>query len=414
MNFKALRGALLYVILTGICSGAARVDRPVLDIDAGDFDRRDTIASVLLPDGLLRANWIKTPDGHAVPIQIDSEGRAWFIISQLKAHEQRRYIVDTSRKPARGRSACELNFSGGSLAFSVRRRPVVQFNQDPTEFPREGIAAIYKRGSYFHPLFTPGSNIVTDDYPTNHLHHHGLWAAWTKTQFEGRSPDFWNMGDGKGTVIPMALDSTWDGPVQAGFIARTRYVDLIAKPRRIALDETLASRVYAVGGDKPAYFLLDIEQVQTAHGTSPLELLEYHYGGLGIRGPETWNARTNMVLLTSEGETDRLKAHAAKVRWLAIAGGQGRQRAGLAILCHPHSFRAPQPVRIHPQEPFFCFAPPQSGAFMITQQQPYRAAYRIVSFDGNPDAALLESLWKDYATPVSVILHRESEKPDAR
>jgi hypothetical protein len=42
--------------------------------------------------------------------------------------------------------------------------------------------------------------VVTDDYPANHKHHHGIWFAWTRVDFEGRKTDFWNMGDGKGTV----------------------------------------------------------------------------------------------------------------------------------------------------------------------------------------------------------------------
>ena len=31
--------------------------------------------------------------------------------------------------------------------------------------------------------------------------------------------------------------------------------------------------------------------------------------------------------------------------------------AGLAALVHPENFRAPQPVRVHPNEPFVCIAP---------------------------------------------------------
>ena len=42
--------------------------------------------------------------------------------------------------------------------------------------------------------------VITGDYPPDHIHHHGVWFAWTKTEFEGRHPDFWNMGDGTGTV----------------------------------------------------------------------------------------------------------------------------------------------------------------------------------------------------------------------
>ena len=62
--------------------------------------------------------------------------------------------------------------------------------------------------------------MVTDDYPPDHFHHHGIWFAWTKTEFEGRHPDFWNVADGTGRVEFVAVDQTWSGSVHAGFKSR--------------------------------------------------------------------------------------------------------------------------------------------------------------------------------------------------
>ena len=414
MTALTLRCFLVAVCLAARAQSAAPIGKPVLDVDAGDQDRRDSIVSLPLPKGLQGAYWLRGRDGQRLPLQVDGEGQGWFIVPKLKAKEQRRYWVDLEKKPARGRPDCELDFEEGALLFSYKRRLVVQFNQTPTYPPNEETSTVYRRGGYLHPLYSPGGLKVTDDYPTNHLHQHGLWSAWTRTRFEERSPDFWNMGTSKGTVVPLALDEFWEGPVHAGFVARNRYVDLLAKPRRIALDETWTSRVFAVGGGKPAYRVLDIHILQIAHSSSPLEILEYHYGGFGIRGHESWNAKTNMAVLTSEGVTDRLKAHGMKIRWLAVSGTVDRGNAGMAILCHPSSFRAPQPVRVHPDEPFFCFAPPQSGPFFITQNQPYQASYRIVTFDGVPHAILLERLWKDYASPAKVSLNIEPATQGSR
>jgi len=52
--------------------------------------------------------------------------------------------------------------------------------------------------------------LVTDDYPPNHLHHHGIWFPWTKTRFEGREVDFWNMGGKTGTVEFVAFGKSWN------------------------------------------------------------------------------------------------------------------------------------------------------------------------------------------------------------
>ncbi len=52
---------------------------------------------------------------------------------------------------------------------------------------------------------------------------------------------------------------------------------------------------------------------------------------------------------------------------------------------HPGNFRAPQPIRVHPLEPFICFAPQMAGDMEITHDKAYRSEYRFVTFDAAPD-----------------------------
>ncbi|MCY4223737.1 MAG: PmoA family protein, partial [Bacteroidetes bacterium] len=77
-----------------------------------------------------------------------------------------------------------------------------------------------------------------------------------------------------------------------------------------------------------------------------------------------------------------------------------------AILSHPVNYESPQPVRIHPTEPFFNYAPTQAGAFSITHQQPMEWKYRFITYDGAHDSKLLEALWQDFASPLSVRMIR--------
>ena len=37
-----------------------------------------------------------------------------------------------------------------------------------------------------------------------------------------------------------------------------------------------------------------------------------------------------------------------------MSGTIDGQEVGITILGHPDNFRAPQPMRLHPTEPFFC------------------------------------------------------------
>ena len=59
-------------------------------------------------------------------------------------------------------------------------------------------------------------------------------------------------------------------------------------------------------------------------------------------------------------------------------------------------------MRIHPNEPFFCYAPAQLGEWEIRPGEPYRSRYRFVVFDGSPKKEALDLLWLDYSEPIKV------------
>ena len=70
---------------------------------------------------------------------------------------------------------------------------------------------------------------------------------------------------------------------------------------------------------------------------------------------------------------------------------------GIAAIAHPDNFRYPQPVRLHPEKPYFCFAPMVLGDFQIKPNEPYVSRFRFVAFDGKPDPEQLNAIMKEYA-----------------
>jgi len=59
-------------------------------------------------------------------------------------------------------------------------------------------------------------------------------------------------------------------------------------------------------------------------------------------------------------------------------------------------------MRIHPTEPFFCFAPQQLGDMAIEPGKPYVSKYRFIVMDGDPPKERIDAFWRDYAEPVRV------------
>ena len=174
------------------------------------------------------------------------------------------------------------------------------------------------------------------------------------------------------------------------------------------LDETWEVTVYAPG-ERSNFWMFDFVSRQRCVTPHALKLPEYRYGGVGVRGNWAWNGRTNAAFLTSDGETDRLKSHATRGRWCDMGGFLDGEFAGIAILCHPANYRAPQPMRIHPDEPFFNFAPQQAGEMAIKPGETYVSRYRVVVHDGRASKTELDRLWNDYAHPPVVKLNQAEQ-----
>lgn len=387
------------VLALFLLAGPALAKGREVRVSAGAHDRRDTVVSFALPDAVKGTSYVlRDATGKDLALQVDETGRAWFVLPALTAGAVATYTLEAVSAPPA--SSVVATRDGDAVSLTRGGRQILRYLGGPGVLPEGDIKPVYRRGGYIHPVTTPSGRVVTGDYAKGHRHHHGIWFAWTKTEFEGRTPDFWNMAEQKGTVEFEALEATWSGPVLAGLRARHRYVDLTAGAPKAVLRETWETRAFAVGsGDKP-YHLFDVDVRQAAVTAAPLVLPQYHYGGIGYRGPDAWLGAANAFFLTSEGK-DRA-GNESRARWVHLSGDVDGQRTGTALLAHPQNYRAPEPVRLHPTEPFFCFAPSQLGAWSIKPSAPHVARYRVVAFDGAPDPRELDRLWQDYAEPPEV------------
>jgi len=288
----------------------------------------------------------------------------------------------------------EVTFTqeGKQVIFQAGAREILRF-QAEGERPRTDIPGKFLRGGYISTLLTPSGRRITDDYALNHPHHHGVWTSWTKTTFEGRHPDFWNMGDQTGKSDFATLGKIWKKDGKAGLTARNRFTDLTPQPAKVALDETIEITVSAAENA----WIIDFTSTQTCATDTPLELLEYHYGGFGFRGNFAWNGKDKCQFLAASGETLTDKINTSRQPWCWVGGKLDGETCGITIMGHPSNFRAPQPVRAHPTEPFFCFAPPQLGAFKIEPGKPYVSRYRLIVADGPPDAKAANQWWEEYS-----------------
>lgn len=382
----------------------ARADEPLLRIavESGEHARLNCPLSFAVPEGLdLPQDFQLVEAANTLPIpaqlEADTPSRVAFVLpGETPAGAERQFELRTG--PAPGAASWAVTADEKAVHIGWGDRPVLVYHCAHVE-PPAGIDPKNGRSAYIHPLFTPAGRVVTDEFPPDHPHQSGLFLAYTKTEFEGRSPNFWDLVAGTGRVRFGRLLDTASGPVFAGFRAEHEHVDLTVPNGIVALREEFGVRVWQSGGAEGVW-LLDLVSTQRTAGDSPLKLPQYHYGGAAIRGAREWGG-DRAVFRTAEGK-GRLDGNHTRTNWVDLSGPAGDAVAGIAMLSHPDNFRHPEPVRLHPTMPYLVFTPSFLGDWEIQADFVHIARYRFVIHDGELAPETANRLWQDYAHPPQV------------
>lgn len=298
----------------------------------------------------------------------------------------------------------ELNLTEteDTIRITLRGKPVLEYVKKSRTVP-EGLPQDYRRSGYIHPVYTPTGQELTGDYPADHAHQHAVFFAWVKGTFDGKNVDFWNQAKKLGRIEFREVLNLSREEQRVSFRVKHAFMVKEGEQWVDALYEVWTVTVHQTPAD---YFLFDIVSVQECASDKPLILDEYHYGGMAIRGNSEWLKENNdrsinpgdLRFLTSQGK-DRWEGNHTRANWVALSGTIDGQTVSAAIFGSPKNFRAPQHVRIHPNKPYFCFAPMVEGPFKIVPDEKYVSRYRYLITSQAADVNTIEKHWDEYAAP---------------
>ena len=357
---------------------------------------------IVVPNGTIKVPFaIPIP----VPCQVDPgppRRLCWILPGRTPAGKTRTFVL-RGVKGTRAK-AVKVTRDDKALEISLGKAKVLRYNHAVVP-PPKGVAAKYGRSGFIHPLWSPDGQVLTQIHPRDHLHHMGLWHPWTRSKFEGRRVNFWDLRGERGTVRFAKFISTASGSVFGAFTALQEHVVLKARGgTKVALNDTFSvtawnlKQWWALGG-VPDGFLLDFVSTQRCATDSPLELQKHRYGGFGFRGNPQWNYK-NSNYLTSEGKKRR-DGHATRARWCIVHGRAKEGPAGVIFMSHPANHAHPEPIRIWNKRPemFFNFCPIQKAPWTLKPGSDYVFRYRAYAFKGTVTAEDAERLWQDFANP---------------
>lgn len=363
-----------------------------------------------LPDSSLQLVEVRNGKKVNIPFQITStsDGRnlCWVIAPSVKTSR----VFELTRVTAKGNfPLIQAKKSNGALVLEDNGKELLQYHFE-TVYPPKGIDTAYKRSGFIHPLNTPSGHALTRINAPDHYHHWGLWNPWTHVRFENEVVDFWNLKDRKGTVRFSGFNQIEAGTVYSGFSALHEHI-VFKKDgtEKTAINEVQTVKIYkAQPGD--AYYILDITSQLSCAGSGPVLLLEYRYGGLGIRATEQWDSK-NSTTLTSEGK-DRKSADGSTARWCLAQGSLGDDFGGLEMMSHPVNYNHPEPLRVWPEnsngrgDVFLNFSPTKNKNWLLEPGKTYLLKYRFLIFDNKLTGAQAEEAWQSFAHPPKLLIQK--------
>lgn len=251
----------------------------------------------------------------------------------------------------------------------------------------EGLDPKHMRSCFIHPLFSLDGQPLTDNFPQDHLHHHGAFWTWPVVKTRGQDTETWH------PAIPSLRQhfSRWMKRKVENETA-TLIVENVWKldEKEIVAMETVSLKVYAANNTGRA---IDLElKIQAIGG--PLELhgaLEENkgYGGLALRGAPMFKG----AMLTTE--TGLLKEDSVNVpfRWADLS----TKKCGVSIFVSPH----------HPDFPTTWLIRNSYGGILnvswpglktvvLQPEKPVTLSYRLYIHRGDATDGQIHQAYKQY------------------
>jgi hypothetical protein len=289
-------------------------------------------------------------------------------------------------------SPVRITRDDGGYSFSEGDARVLFYQAERKALP-DGRAA---RSNYFHPLYDLDGNVLTEDFPKDHIHHRGIFWAWHQVRIGGATvqdqwvnrDSFWTIQDARIVTgdrsAALALRVFWESPLFADTQGR----------RRPFVEERSVTRVHAAQGDIRT---VDFHQRLTAL----VEGVEIGgsddakgYGGFSFRIVMPADIR----FTGAQGVVTPIENAVGPSPWMDVSGSFGASgKSGLTVLTHPTTTGFPQPWILRARGSMQNAVYPGRQPVTIPRDRPVTLRYRVVLHRGELPRDEIERLQAAYA-----------------
>lgn len=255
-----------------------------------------------------------------------------------------------------------------------------------------------RRANYIHPLYGLDGEILTEDFPADHIHHRGVFWAWHQILIRNQKiSNSWLASNFLTRVIEAKSIPTDDGSVTAQ--VRSEWVSP-KLPNAMGKSQAFLEEVTFVRVHPSEENLRKIDFV--IH-LNPLVDDLFIGGSENDKGYGGFSVRTRLPedirFLSSRGPLTPRRTAFQAGPWIDLTASfstDGTQLAGVSILCHPSLPGFPQPWILRSsgsmQNPVW----PGTHPVHLPRGKPLVLRYRLIVHRGDLDRDTLEHLHRSY------------------
>jgi hypothetical protein len=283
-----------------------------------------------------------------------------------------------------------------SLGLWEGDAPVLVYRFGEMNLP--GVPMAGKRSSYVHPIYGLDGEVLTDDFPVDHYHHHGLFWGWPHVTVGGREFDLWKMRGIRFEIQRwLAKDASATGAklgVENAWLVRDKEV----------MREEAWLEIHPADGDGRKIDIM-LKWTPTDESITLGGAEGKSYGGLSLR----FAPRKETVVTAPDGRVSE-DLLITKLPWADLSGkfDAGKSKAAAGVSGPGYSGVA---LFVHPDHPDFppewmtrdygvlCVGWPGVEAQTLAPGKTVTCRYRIWIHRDAPEAARIQAVYDAYAAP---------------
>jgi hypothetical protein len=273
------------------------------------------------------------------------------------------------------------------VRLSENGQPVFFYQEKPKSLDDKYIC-----NNYLHPLFSLNGDTLTEEFPTDHPYHRGIFWAWHQIYVNGKSiGDGWIMENIQQDVIDV---STASENALAELKLSIQWRSPLFENSRPFIGEATTITVHGLENDiRKIDFSISLKALVPGVELGGADN-EKGYGGLCAR----LKLPDDLTFTSASGpvipQTLQINAGA----WMDFSGSfNGTETCGVSIFCHPETPNYPAPWIIRPETSMQNIVFPGRDRIEILMNEPVVLYYRLIIHEGKSSDSNRNKLQAEYS-----------------